>query len=135
MANVGAANPKMLLNKTFQPGEGGIPCGGVGDRGGGEVHKNTVRAKLRFITAVADGRGRLILCKRPSRRRRMGNGVTFCRQQKHESAMNYEATNDEWAHRPLARSNRQDGGQTYALWQTEGRRKEGADKAARGRKG
>ena len=101
MANVGAANPKMLLNKTFQPGEGGIRCGGVGsaggDRGEGEVHKNTVRAKLRFITAVADadGRGRLILRKRPSRRRRTGNGVTFCRQQKHESAMNYEATNDE----------------------------------------
>ena len=149
MANGGAANPKMLLNKTLQPGEGGIRCGGVGsvgaggDRGGREVHKNTVRAKLRFITAVADGRGRLILRKRPSRRRRMRNGVTFCRQQKHESAMNYEATNDEWAHRPLARSlappparsNRQDGGQTDALWQTEGRRKEGADKAARGRKG
>ena len=109
MANDGAANPKMLLNKTLQPGEGGIRCGGVGsvgaggDRGGREVHKNTVRAKLRFITAVADGRGRFILRKRPSRRRRMRNGVTFCRQQKHESAMNYEATNDEWAHRPPAR--------------------------------
>ena len=119
----------MLLNKTLQPGEGGIRCGGVGsvgaggDRGGREVHKNTVRAKLRFITAVADGRGRFILRTRPSRRRRMRNGVTFCRQQKHESAMNYEATNDEWAHRPLARKGRMEDRQTHS-----GRRKGGGRK-------
>ena len=136
-----STNPKMPLNKTFHP-RAALDVAAARE---GKVHKNTVRANLRFITAVAVASSS-IRKRPPRRRRRRKNGVTFCRQQKHESTMNYGATNDEWAHRSLTTSlarssvvcpsNRQQKGwrtdrqrQTHSCRRKGGRRAD-ADKAA-----